>query len=107
MNDHQSNQKDKKNKNIKKKNQIDIKEEQILKNVQRDFIKAYMSAYSNKQVSDKEINMFTRYLKNIKPLNTSSNHYLNRLKSLCNEMRTYYSQFQKLNNILGTNFDKE
>lgn len=105
MNDQQSNQK--KKKIIQKKNQIDIKEEQILKNVQRDFIKAYMSAYSNKPISDKELNMFTRYLKNIRPLNTSSNHYINRLKSLCNEMRTYYSQFQKLNNILGTNFDKE
>lgn len=105
MNDQQSNQK--KKKIIQKKNQIDIKEEQILKNVQRDFIKVYMSAYSNKPISDKELNMFTRYLKNIRPLNTSSNHYINRLKSLCNEMRTYYSQFQKLNNILGTNFDKE
>lgn len=36
MNDHQSDQKDKKKKNIQKKNQIDIKEEQILRSVQRD-----------------------------------------------------------------------
>lgn len=108
MNNNQVNDnKYKKKNNTKKKSQIDINEEEILRIVQREFIKAYMGAYSNKKISDKELNTFTRYLKNIKPLNTSSNHYLNRLKSLCNEMKTYYSQFKKLNNILGTSFDKE
>lgn len=97
------------NNNRKKglKKQNDINEELIIKRVQKDFIKAYMGAYSQKEISDKELGMFMRYLKNVKPLNTSSNHYLNRLKSLCNEMKNHYSQFQRLNYILGTNLDKE
>ena len=51
--------------------------------------------------------MFTKYLNNIKPVNTSSNHYVNRLKSLCNEMKGYYSQIQKLNYILGISFNQD
>ena len=38
-----------KGKNKNKKPQNDINEEQILKYVQREFIKAYMSAYSQKK----------------------------------------------------------
>lgn len=96
-----------KGKNKSKKLQNDINEEQILKYVQREFIRAYMTAYSQREVKEKELVMFTKYLKNIKPLNTSSNHYVNRIKSLCNEMKGYYSQFQKLNYILGINFNQD
>jgi len=96
-----------KGKNKNKKPQNDINEEQIIRYVQREFIKAYMSAYAQRSITDKELVMFTKYLKNIKPVNTSSNHYVNRLKSLCNEMKGYYSQFQKLNYILGINFNQD
>ena len=96
-----------KGKNKNRKPQNDINEEQILKHVQREFIRAYMSAYAQRSITDKELVMFTKYLKNIKPVNTSSNHYVNRLKSLCNEMKGYYSQFQKLNYILGINFNQD
>lgn len=89
------------------KSPSDINEEQIMRYVQREFIKAYMSAYARRSITDKELVMFTKYLKNIKPVNTSSNHYVNRLKSLCNEMKGYYSQFQKLNYILGINFNQD
>ena len=96
-----------KGKNKNKKPQNDINEEQILKYVQREFIRAYMIAYSQKEIKEKELVMFTKYLNNIKPVNSSSNHYVNRLKSLCNEMKGYYSQFQKLNYILGINFNQD
>ena len=96
-----------KGKSKNKKPQNDINEEQILKYVQREFIRAYMSAYSQRNITDKELTMFTKYLKNIKPLNTSSNHYVNRIRSICNEIKGYYSQFQKLNYILGINFNQE
>ena len=89
------------------KSPSDINEEQIIRYVQREFIKAYMTAYAQRSITDKELVMFTKYLKNIKPVNTSSNHYFNRLKSLCNEMKGYYSQFQKLNYILGINFNQD
>ena len=95
------------NKKRHNKSLTDINEEQILNFVQRKFIKAYMSAYSQRNITDKELTMFIKYLKNIKPVNTSSNHYVNRIKSLCNEMKGYYSQFQKLNYILGINFNQE
>ncbi len=95
------------NKKRQNKSLTDINEEQILNFVQREFIKAYMSAYSQRNITDKELTMFIKYLKNIKPVNTSSNHYVNRIKSLCNEMKGYYSQFQKLNYILGINFNQE
>ena len=104
-----NNQNMNKNGNNKRRNKslTDINEEQILNFVQKEFIKAYMSAYSQRNITDKELTMFTKYLKNIKPVNTSSNHYVNRIKSLCNEMKGYYSQFQKLNYILGINFNQE
>lgn len=95
------------NKKRHNKSLTDINEEQILNFVQKEFIKAYMEAYSQRNITDKELTMFTKYLKNIKPVNTSSNHYVNRIKSLCNEMKGYYSQFQKLNYILGINFNQE
>ena len=94
-------------KNKNKKPQNDINEEQILKYVQREFIKAYMSAYSQKKVSDKEFSMFMKYLNSFNPINTSCNHYFNRLKGLCNEMRSFYSNFIKIYNILGTTFDSK
>ena len=47
----------------------DINEDQIQNYVMREFIKAYMTGYSQRQVSDKELKMFMRYLKNEKPLN--------------------------------------
>lgn len=75
--------------------------------VQREFIKTYMTAYARRKVKEKELVMFTKYLKNIKLVNTSSNYYVNRLKSLCNEGKGYYSQFQKLNYILGINFNQD
>ncbi len=103
----QNNGNNKRNKKRHNKSLTDINEEQILNFVQKEFIKAYMSAYSQRNVTDKELSMFTKYLKNIKPVNTSSNHYVNRIKSLCNEMKGYYSQFQKLNYILGINFNQE
>ena len=88
------------------KSPSDINEEQIINYVQREFIRAYMTAYAQRDIKKQELTMFTKYLKNIKPVNTSSNHYVNRLKSLCNEMKGYYSQFQKLNQILGINFNQ-
>ena len=97
----------KKNKKSHTKSPSDINEEKILCYVQSEFIKAYMSAYTQREITNKELNMFLKYLKNIKPVNTSSNHYVNRLRSLCNEMKGYYSQFQKLNNILGINFNND
>lgn len=103
----QNNGNNKGNKKRHNKSLTDINEEQILNFIQKEFIKAYMSAYSQKNITDKELTMFTKYLKNIKPVNTSSNHYVNRIKSLCNEMKGYYSQFQKLNYILGINFNQE
>lgn len=103
----QNNGNNKRNKKRHNKSLTDINEEQILNFVQKEFIKAYMSAYSQRNVTDKELSMFTKYLKNIKPVNTSSNHYVNRIKSLCNEMKGYYSQFQKLNYILGINFNQD
>ena len=103
----QNNGNNKGNKKRHNKSLTDINEEQILNFVQKEFIKAYMSAYSQRNITDKELTMFTKYLKNIKPINTSSNHYVNRIKSLCNEMKGYYSQFQKLNYILGINFNQE
>lgn len=103
----QNNGNNKRNKKRHNKSLTDINEEQILNFVQKEFIKAYMSAYSQRNVTDKELSMFTKYLKNIKPVNTSSNHYVNKIKSLCNEMKGYYSQFQKLNYILGINFNQE
>lgn len=84
----------------------DINEDQIQNYVMREFIKAYMTGYSQRQVSDKELKMFMRYLKNEKPQNTSSNHYINRINSLCKEMKNYYSRFKYLNDILGTSFDQ-
>lgn len=96
-----------KGKNKNKKLQNDINEEQILKYVQREFIKAYMSAYSQKKISDKEFSMFMKYLNSFNPINTSCNHYFNRLKGLCNEMRSFYSNFIKIYNILGTTFDNK
>lgn len=110
MENNEQNNKQKNNDN-KRRRKInvsnDINEEQMINYVQREFIRAYMSCYSQKKISEKELSMFTKYLKNIKPVNTSSNHYVNRLKSICNEVKGYYSQFQKLNNILGINFDHE
>ena len=103
----QNNGNNKGNKKRHNKSLTDINEEQILNFVQKEFIKAYMSAYSQRNITDKELTMFTKYLKNIKPVNTSSNHYVNRIKSLCNEMKSFYSQFQKLNYILGINFNQE
>ena len=96
-----------KSNNKKKKLQNDINEEQILKYVQKEFIKAYMCAYSQNKVSDMEFNMFMRYLNSFNPINTSSNHYFNRLKGLCNEMKGFYSKFIKVYNILGTTFDSK
>lgn len=105
-NDKQKDMNKKGNRKKTAKSPSDINEEQIMRYVQREFIKAYMTAYAQRNVSEKELGMFTKYLKNIKPVNTSSNHYVNRLKSLCNEMKGYYSQFQKLNHILGINFNQ-
>ena len=51
--------------------------------------------------------MFMRYLNSFNPINTSSNHYFNRLKGLCNEMKGFYSKFIKVYNILGTTFDSK
>ena len=107
VNNKQNNMNKKVNKKRNTKSPSDINEEQIINYVQREFTKAYMTAYAQRKVSDKELSMFTKYLNNIKPVNTSSNHYVNRLKSLCNEMKGYYSQFQKLNYILGINFDQD
>ncbi len=83
-----------------------INEDQIQNCIMKEFIKAYMIGYSQRQVSDKELKMFMRYLKNEKPLNTSSNHYINRINSLCTEMKNYYSRFKYLNDILETSFDE-
>lgn len=94
-----------KGKNKNKKPQNDINEEQILKYVQREFIRAYMSAYSQKNITEQEFSMFMKYLNSFNPINTSCNHYFNRLKSLCNEMKTFYSKFIKIYSILGTTFD--
>ena len=88
-----------------KKPQNDINEEQILKYVQREFIKAYMSAYSQKKITEQEFSMFMKYLNSFNPINTSCNHYFNRLKGLCNEMKSFYSKFIKIYNILGTTFE--
>ena len=107
VNNKQNDKNKKKNKKKIVKSPNDINEEQIINYVQREFIKAYMTAYAQREIKDKELVMFTKYLKNIKPINTSSNHYVNRLKSLCNEMKGYYSQFQKLNYILGINFNQD
>lgn len=96
-----------KGKNKNKKTQNDINEEQILKYVQREFIRAYMSAYSQKKVSDKEFSMFMKYLNSFNPINTSCNHYFNRLKGLCNEMKSFYSKFIKIYSILGTTFKQD
>lgn len=92
-------------KNKNKKPQNDINEEQILKYVQREFIRAYMSAYSQKKITDQEFSMFMKYLSSFNPINTSCNHYFNRLKGLCNEMKGFYSKFIKIYNILGTTFE--
>jgi len=35
-------------------------------------MKAYMTAYAQREVKEKELVMFTKYLKNIKSVNTSS-----------------------------------
>ena len=94
-NDKQKDMNKKGNRKKTTKSPSDINEEQIIRYVQREFIKAYMTAYAQREVKEKELVMFTKYLKNIKPVNTSSNHYVNRLKSLCNEMKGYYSQFKK------------
>lgn len=94
-----------KGKNKNKKPQNDINEEQILKYVQREFIRAYMSAYSQENITEQEFSMFMKYLNSFNPINTSCNHYFNRLKSLCNEMKTFYSKFIKIYSILGTTFD--
>ena len=51
-----------KGKNKNKKPQNDINEEQILKYVQREFIRAYMTAYSQKEITLQEFNMFMKYL---------------------------------------------
>ena len=96
-----------KGKNKNKKPQNDINEEQILKYVQREFIRAYMSAYSQKKISDKEFSMFMKYLNSFNPINTSCNHYFNRLKGLCNEMKTFYNKFIKIYSILGTTFKQD
>ena len=106
-NDKQKDMNKKGNRKKTTKSPSDINEEQIMRYVQKEFIKAYMTAYAQREVKDKELIMFTKYLKNIKPVNTSSNHYVNRIKSLCNEMKGYYSQFQKLNYILGINFNQD
>ena len=105
-NDKQKDMNKKGNRKKTTKSPSDINEEQIIRYVRREFIKAYMTAYAQREIKEKELVMFTKYLKNIKPVNTSSNHYVNRLKSLCNEMKGYYSQFQKLNHILGINFNQ-
>ena len=57
-----------KGKNKNKKPQNDINEEQIIRYVQREFIKAYMTAYAQREVKEKELVMFTKYLKNIKQI---------------------------------------
>jgi transcriptional regulator of aromatic amino acid metabolism len=106
-NDKQKDMNKKENRKKTTKSSSDINEEQIMRYVQREFIKAYMTAYAQREVKENELVMFTKYLKNIKPVNTSSNHYVNRLKSLYNEMKGYYSQFQKLNYILGINFNQD
>ena len=90
-----------------KKPQNDINEEQILKDVQREFIRAYMSAYSQKKITDQEFSMFMKYLNSFNPINTSCNHYFNRLKGLCNEMKSFYSKFIKIYSILGTTFKQD
>ena len=51
------------NKKRHNKSLTDINEEQILNFVQKEFIKAYMSAYSQRNITDKELTMFTKYLK--------------------------------------------
>lgn len=96
-----------KGKNKNRKPQNDINEEQILKYVQREFIRAYMSAYSQKKITDQEFSMFMKYLNSFNPINTSCNHYFNRLKGLCNEMKTFYSKFIKIYSILGTTFKQD
>lgn len=96
-----------KGKNKNKKPQNDINEEQILKYVQIEFIRAYMSAYSQKKITDQEFSMFMKYLNSFNPINTSCNHYFNRLKGLCNEMKTFYSKFIKIYSILGTTFKQD
>lgn len=96
-----------KGKNKNRKPQNDINEEQILKHVQREFIRAYMSAYSQKKITDQEFSMFMKYLNSFNPINTSCNHYFNRLKGLCNEMKTFYSKFIKIYSILGTTFKQD
>ena len=106
-----NNRQNDRNKKVNRKKVIkspsDINEEQILKYVQREFIKAYMSAYSQKEISDKEFIMFMKYLNSFNPINTSCNYYFNRLKGLCNEMRSFYSNFIKIYNILGTTFERD
>lgn len=94
-------------KNKNKKPQNDINEEQILKYVQREFIRAYMSAYSQKKITNQEFSMFMKYLNSFNPINTSCNHYFNRLKGLCNEMKSFYSKFIKIYSILGTTFERD
>ena len=94
-----------KTKSKTKKPQNDINEEQILKHVQREFIRAYMSAYSQKKITEQEFSMFMKYLNSFNPINTSCNHYFNRLKGLCNEMKSFYSKFIKIYSILGTTFE--
>ena len=96
-----------KGKTKNKKPQNDINEELILKYIQREFIRAYMSAYSQKKITDQEFNIFMKYLNSFNPINTSCNHYFNRLKGLCNEMKTFYSKFIKIYSILGTTFKQD
>ena len=96
-----------KGKTKNKKLQNDINEEQILKYVQKEFIRAYMSAYSQKGITNQEFSMFMKYLNSFNPVNTSCNHYFNRLRGLCNEMKSFYSKFIKIYNILGTTFDNQ
>lgn len=48
------------NKKRHNKSLTDINEEQILNFVQKEFIKAYMSAYSQRNITDKELTMFTK-----------------------------------------------
>lgn len=96
-----------KGKNKNKKPQNDINDEQILKYVQKEFIRAYMRAYSQKEITEQEFSMFMKCLNSFNPINTSCNHYFNRLKGLCNEMKSFYSKFIKIYSILGTTFKRD
>ena len=68
-----NNRQNDRNKKVNRKKVIkspsDINEEQIINYVQREFIRAYMTAYAQRDIKKQELTMFTKYLKNIKGFN--------------------------------------